>query len=76
MSCCTFTGSERSHRFVSLNQLTGELQTHYNQLLTSAGDKLADIPKQDKQLWKILQDEEAQINKKLKVIEEIRDDQV
>ena len=76
MLCSTFTDGATSHTFTSLNQLKEDLQTHFDQLLKSAGDKLTNICKKDKQIWKMLDDEEVLFEEKLKKIEEIRDEQV
>ena len=76
ISCSTFTDGATSHTFTSLNQLKEEIHVHFNQLLKSVGDKLTNICKKDKQMWKILDDEEVKFEEKLKKIEEIRDEQV
>ena len=76
ISCSTFTDGATSHTFTSLNQLKEEIHVHFDQLLKSAGDKLTNICKKNKQIWKILDEEEVLFEEKLKKIEEIRDEQV
>lgn len=64
------------HRFSLFKQLKEEITLHFNKLLKLAGDKLTDICKLDKQIWKALDDEEVKCKEKIEMIEQVRDKQV
>ena len=69
-------GRAQAHRFHSLDQLKEEITSHFTDLLTSANDKVTDICKRDKKMWRILDDEEVECKHMIETIEHIRDEQV
>ncbi|XP_067943192.1 uncharacterized protein [Watersipora subatra] len=65
-----------NHTFSSLNALKEEITTHFNNLLQSACEKLTEICKVDKQIWKVLDEEEVECAKRIQIIEKVRDEQI
>ena len=76
MPPCKFLETNRTHNFQSLNLMKQEITAHFKNLLKSASDKITEICKLDKQVWKMLDKEEIQCKVKIKKIEQARDDQV
>ena len=69
-------GVTNSHRFCSLDQLKEEITSHFADLLKSASDKVTNICKRDKKIWRVLDDEEMECKHMIEMIERIRDEQV
>ncbi|XP_067943193.1 uncharacterized protein [Watersipora subatra] len=64
------------HTFSSLNTLKEEITAHFNNLLQSAGEKLIELCMADKQIWKVLGEEEVECSRRIQMIERIRDEQI
>ncbi|XP_067943234.1 uncharacterized protein [Watersipora subatra] len=64
------------HRFSSLNTLKEDITAHFNNLLLSASAKLTEICMADKQIWKVLDEEEVECAKRIQMIERVRDEQI
>ncbi|XP_067943230.1 uncharacterized protein [Watersipora subatra] len=64
------------HTFSSLNTLKEEITVHFNNLLQSADEKLTEICKVDKQIWRVLDEEEVECAKRLQMIEKVCDEQI
>ena len=68
--------TETNHRFNTLNKFQEEITAYFNKLLKSASDKITEICKLDKQIWRTLDDEEVECKVKIQIIENTRDEQV
>ncbi|XP_067943267.1 E3 ubiquitin/ISG15 ligase TRIM25-like [Watersipora subatra] len=64
------------HTFGSLNTMKEDITAHFNSLLQSASEKLTEICKADKQIWKVLDEEEVECAKRIQMIERVRDEQI
>ena len=70
-------GEEKSLLFTSFNKLKDQITSHFDGLLKKAAEKLTDLCKQDKQIWRtLLDDEEVECKEMIQQIWRIRDDQV
>ncbi|XP_067943286.1 tripartite motif-containing protein 59-like [Watersipora subatra] len=64
------------HTFNLLKTIKEEVTAHFNSLLESANEKLTEICKTDKQIWKVLDEEEVECAKRIQIIEKVRDEQI
>ncbi|XP_067943271.1 E3 ubiquitin-protein ligase TRIM56-like [Watersipora subatra] len=64
------------HTFSSLNTMKEEITAHFTSLLQSASEKLTEICKTDKYIWKVLAEEEVECAKRIQMIERCRDEQI
>ena len=71
-----FLDTKKNHRFNALNKFQEEITAYFNKLLKSASDKITEICKLDKQIWRTLDDEEVECKEKIQIIETTRDEQV
>ena len=65
-----------NHRFNTLNKFQEEITAYFTELLKSANNKITEIYKLDKQIWRTLDDEEVECKEKIQIIETTRDEQV
>ena len=78
LSVCVhiYLDTDQHHRFNTLNKFKEEITAYFNNLLKSASDKITEICKLDKQIWRTLDDEEVECKEKIQIIEPARDEQV
>ncbi|XP_067943266.1 E3 ubiquitin-protein ligase TRIM71-like [Watersipora subatra] len=69
-------GTLTDHTFSSLNTMKEEITAHFNKLLQSASEKLTEICMADKEIWKVLDEEEVECAKRIQMIERVRDKQI
>ena len=69
-------GTDQHHKYNTLNKFQEEITAYFNKLLKSASDKITEIYKLDKQIWRTLDDEEVECKEKIQIIETARDEQV
>ena len=59
-----------------MDQLKEEITSYFTGLLKSVSEKVTDICKRDKKIWRILDDAEVECRHMIEKIERIRDEQV
>ncbi|XP_067941719.1 uncharacterized protein [Watersipora subatra] len=64
------------HAFSSLNAMKEEITAHFTRLLQSASEKLTEICKTNKYIWKVLDEEEVECAKRIQMIERFCDEQI
>ena len=64
------------HNIRLLSKLKEEITAEVKKLLKSANDKITEMCKLDKQIWRTLDDEEVQCKEKIEMIEQLCEEQV
>ncbi|XP_067932732.1 E3 ubiquitin-protein ligase TRIM33-like [Watersipora subatra] len=70
------TSREKEHTFILLSQLKEKITTEFDELLQLVNDKLTEICIIDKQIWRMLDKEEAKCKKKIELIEKVCEEQI
>ena len=65
-----------NHKLSSFTALKEEITSHYKQLLKSVEDKITQMCKESKQIWRKLDDVEEKCEKWTQEINRLRDEQV
>ncbi|XP_067932738.1 uncharacterized protein [Watersipora subatra] len=70
------TSLKYEHNFLLLNQLKEKITTEFDELLQLVNDKLTEICIVDKQIWRMLDKEEAKCKEKIELIERVCEEQI
>ena len=68
--------SDNCHKYVSIANLEEKITAHFDELLKSVSNKMTEICKLDKTIWKKLDDIEDQCKRKITLIEQICEQKV
>ena len=68
--------SDSCHKYVSIANLEEKITAHFDELLKSVSNKMTEICKLDKTIWKKLDDIEDQCKRKITLIEQICEQKV
>ena len=73
---CLLFVEDLEHQFVSVDNFTGEITSYFKALLQSASEKITKMCLLDKEMWKLLDNDEVECQRKITAIEEHCEKQV